>query len=56
MMPLRPERKAELDDYAERHGQNPVTALDNALEVHIWKGSAKISRKPLTKSVRDTTT
>jgi tRNA A-37 threonylcarbamoyl transferase component Bud32 len=31
MMPFTPERKAQLDDYAERHGQAPAEALDEVL-------------------------
>jgi predicted transcriptional regulator len=31
MMPLTPERKAQLDDYAHRHGQDPTVALDEVL-------------------------
>jgi predicted transcriptional regulator len=31
MMPMKPERKAQLDAYAERHGQDAATALDDAL-------------------------
>jgi hypothetical protein len=31
MLPLRPERKAELDDYAKRHGQDVETALNEVL-------------------------
>jgi len=38
MMPLSPERKAQLDDYAQRHGQDPVAALDNALADYLdWE-------------------
>jgi predicted transcriptional regulator len=38
MMPLTPERKAQLDDYAERHGQDPVAALDNVLTDYLdWE-------------------
>jgi predicted transcriptional regulator len=28
---LKPERKAQLEDYARRHGQDPVVALDAVL-------------------------
>jgi predicted transcriptional regulator len=28
---LKPERKAQLDEYAQRHGQDPATALDDVL-------------------------
>ncbi len=31
MVPLSPERKAQLDDYAQRHGQEPAAALDDVL-------------------------
>ena len=31
MVPLTPERKAQLDDYAQRHGQAPAEALDEVL-------------------------
>jgi predicted transcriptional regulator len=38
MIPLTPERKAQLDDYARRHGQDPVAALDNALATYFdWE-------------------
>jgi predicted transcriptional regulator len=31
MIALTPERKAQLDDYAQRHGQDPAAALDEVL-------------------------
>lgn len=31
MIPMKPERKAQLDAYAERHGQDAATALDDVL-------------------------
>jgi hypothetical protein len=31
MMPVKPERKAQLEDYAQRHGQDAVAALDSVL-------------------------
>lgn len=31
MVPLTPERKAQLDDYAQRHGQDTAAALDDIL-------------------------
>lgn len=31
MMPIKPERKAQLEEYAQRHGQDPATALDDVL-------------------------
>ena len=38
MMPLKPERKAQLDEYAMRHGQDPAVALDNVLaEALEWE-------------------
>lgn len=38
MMPLKPERKAQLEEYAKRRGQNPVTALDEAFAADLeWE-------------------
>jgi predicted transcriptional regulator len=38
MIPMKPERKAQLDAYAERHGQDAVTALDNVLaDYFAWE-------------------
>jgi predicted transcriptional regulator len=38
MIPLTPERKAQLDDYAKRHGQDPAAALDDALAAYLeWE-------------------
>lgn len=38
MMPLNPERKAQLEEYARRRGQDPVTALDDALAAYLdWE-------------------
>ncbi len=38
MMPLKPERKAQLEEYAKRRGQDPVVALDEALEAYLdWE-------------------
>jgi predicted transcriptional regulator len=38
MMPLKPERKAQLEEYAKRRGQDPVTALDEALATYLdWE-------------------
>ena len=35
---LTPERKAQLDDYARRHGQDPAAALDEALGAYLdWE-------------------
>lgn len=31
MIPMKPERKAQLDAYAERRGQDAATALDDVL-------------------------
>ncbi|MDP8982014.1 MAG: hypothetical protein M3O35_15640 [Acidobacteriota bacterium] len=37
-IPLKPERKAQLDEYAHRHGQDPAAALDDALAVYLeWE-------------------
>ena len=38
MLPLKPERKAELDDYAKRHGQDAETALNDVLaDYFAWE-------------------
>jgi predicted transcriptional regulator len=38
MIPLKPERKAQLDEYAKRHGQDPAAALDEALATYLdWE-------------------
>ncbi len=38
MIPLTPERKAQLEDYAERHGQAPAEVLDEVLaEALEWE-------------------
>jgi hypothetical protein len=35
---LTPERKAQLDDYAQRHGQDPSAALDDVLAAALeWE-------------------
>lgn len=38
MIPLKPERKAQLEEYAKRHGQEPAVALDEALANYLeWE-------------------
>ena len=38
IIPLKPERKAQLEEYARRHGQDPATALDDALAAYLeWE-------------------
>lgn len=38
MIPLKPERKAQLEEYAQRHGQDPAAALDEALGAYLeWE-------------------
>ncbi|HMD30503.1 MAG TPA: hypothetical protein VKG84_01250 [Candidatus Acidoferrales bacterium] len=38
MIPLKPERKAQLEEYAKRLGQDPATALDDALAAYLeWE-------------------
>jgi len=38
MIPLKPERRAQLQEYAERHGQDPAAALDEALATYLdWE-------------------
>ena len=37
-LPLTPERKVQLDDYAQRHGQDTASALDDALATYFdWE-------------------
>ncbi len=37
-IPLKPERKAQLEEYAQRRGQDPATALDEALAAYLdWE-------------------
>jgi tRNA A-37 threonylcarbamoyl transferase component Bud32 len=31
VIPIKPERKAQLEEYAQRHGQDTATALDEVL-------------------------
>jgi predicted transcriptional regulator len=39
IIPLKPERRAQLEEYAKRRGQDPATALDDALAAHLeWEG------------------
>ncbi len=38
MIPLKPERKTQLAEYAKRRGQDPATALDDALAAYLeWE-------------------
>jgi len=38
LMPVKPERKAQLEEYAKRRGQDAATALDEALEAYLdWE-------------------
>jgi predicted transcriptional regulator len=38
MIAIKPERKAQLDDYARRHGQDVSAALDDALAAYLeWE-------------------
>lgn len=38
MIPLKPERQAQLEEYAQRHGQDPASALDEALANYLeWE-------------------
>jgi wobble nucleotide-excising tRNase len=37
-IPIKPERKAELDDYAQRYGQSVTDALDEVLATYLeWE-------------------
>ena len=38
MILLKPERQAQLEDYAQRHGQDPSAALDDVLATYLaWE-------------------
>lgn len=38
MIPLKPERRVQLEEYAQRHGQDPAAALDEALAAYLeWE-------------------
>ncbi len=38
MIPLKPERRAQLEEYARRRGQEPAAALDEALAAYLeWE-------------------
>jgi predicted transcriptional regulator len=38
MMPVKPERKAQLEEYARRHAQDAATALDEVLAAYLeWE-------------------
>jgi predicted transcriptional regulator len=38
VIPIRPERKAQLEEYAHRRGQDPAAALDDALAAYLeWE-------------------
>ena len=45
MLPVKPERKAQLDAYAERNGQGAVTALDDVL-ADYFDGHSRTTTKP----------
>ena len=37
-IPINPKRKAQLEEYARRHGQDPTDALDDALAAYLeWE-------------------
>ena len=35
MIPLKPERKVQLEEYAQRHGQDPAAALEDVLATYL---------------------
>ncbi|HSS99114.1 MAG TPA: hypothetical protein VLK33_18900 [Terriglobales bacterium] len=38
IIPLKPERKAELEEYAKRRGVDPATALDDVVATYLeWE-------------------
>ena len=50
-IPLKPERQAELEEFARRRGKTPAEALDEALAAY-WNGKARTLRKPFEVSSR----
>ena len=46
MMPVRPERKAQLEEYARRRGQDAATALDEVL-ADFFSGEEEDYREPV---------
>jgi len=50
MLPVKPERKAQLDKYAQRHGQDAATALDEVLANYLeWEQHLDTLRGPFRK-------
>jgi hypothetical protein len=45
-IPLKPERKAQLEEYATRRGQEPAAALNDGLATYLETGSARTSQTP----------
>jgi len=51
MTPVKPERKAQLEEYAKRHGKDAADALDNVLadyfagEEHDYQASLEAIRR-----------
>ena len=38
LVPIKPERKAQLEEYAQRHGQDTAAVLDDALAEYLdWE-------------------
>jgi predicted transcriptional regulator len=38
VIPIKPERKSQLEEYAQRHGQDAAAALDNVLAEYLeWE-------------------
>ena len=54
MIPLKTERKAPLEEYAKRRGQDPPAAPWMTPWQLIWSGKARTSRRPLREFVEAT--
>jgi len=38
LIPIKPERKAQLEEYAQQHGKDPAVVLDDALAEYLeWE-------------------
>ena len=47
VIPLKPERKAQLEEYVRRRGQDHPPSRSMKLSPHTWNGNVRISKKRL---------
>ena len=54
LIPIKPERKAQLEEYAQRHGKDPADALDDALAEYLeWEQDYEESAAAIRRSYED---